>query len=430
MLLKRCDRIIVEGKVKKLDTKTRNDILKANSEFAKDALRVLGFAYKEAEKKSKDYEDKMVFVGLQGMIDPPRAEVKDAIVRCKSASIKVVMITGDYIDTAVAIAKELGIEGKAVQGEDLRKMDLDKEVEQIGIYARVNPEDKMKIVEALKKKDFVVAMTGDGVNDAPALKKADMGIAMGITGTDVAKEASDMILTDDNFASIVNAVEEGRGVYDNVQKSILYLLSSNIGEVFIVFFAMLFDSMLNISLPFIKPFQLLWINLVTDGLPATALSVDPTDHDIMTRKPRRLKSGVLNRFNMGFMISIGIIMMVGVLGVYYYYRTILMHEHIYAISVAFTTLMMFQMFNLFNCRSLTKSAFKVGVNWKLVGAVALSILLHILLLAFATVFPTFGEKINVVAISLFDWVIVTLVASSVLVVWEVLKVFGVKATSE
>ncbi|MBT3465298.1 calcium-translocating P-type ATPase, SERCA-type [archaeon] len=425
ILLKNCDRIIIDGKVKKLDSKTRKQVMDKNLELSSEALRVLGFAYKEltAKTKKSDYEENMIFVGLQGMIDPPRSEVKDAIAKCKSASIKVIMITGDYIGTAKAIATELGIEGKAILGEELKNIDLAKEVENIGVYARVNPEDKMLIVEALQNKGHVVAMTGDGVNDAPALKKADMGISMGITGTDVAKEASDMILTDDNFASIVNAVEEGRGIFDNIMKFILYLLSSNIGEVFVVFFGMIFNSGFAIS-----AFQLLWINVVTDGLPATALSVDPIDDDVMTRKPRKMKSGVLNRFKMWFMVSIGVIMMIGVLGIYEYSFKASAGNQVYATTMAFTTLMMFQMFNVFNCRSLVKSTFKVGIfsNMHLVKAVIFSITTHVGLLFVTKIFPAFGESIGITILSLMDWLIVSAVASTVVIVWEILKGVGIK----
>ncbi|MFC1752403.1 calcium-translocating P-type ATPase, SERCA-type [Thermoproteota archaeon] len=290
MMLSLCRQIEVNGKIRKITPKDKKKVLEKNDLFASEALRVLGFAYKPLKKgdKKKNYEKDLIFVGLQGMIDPPREEVKDAIARCEEAGIKVIMITGDFIGTAKAIAKELNIPGKAITGDELKKLDLHGHVEDIGVYARVNPEDKLKIVEALKKKGHVVAMTGDGVNDAPALKKADIGIAMGISGTDVAKEASDMMLLDDNFSSIVSAVEEGRSIYDNIRKFVNYLLSSNIGEVLVVFVAI----MIGLPLPLIAV-QILWMNLVTDGLPALALGVDPSSKGIMKRPPRKPKSTIM-----------------------------------------------------------------------------------------------------------------------------------------
>jgi len=282
VVIELCDRIYINGKIERLTPQQKKKILAANELFAKHALRVLGFAYKESEILE---ETNMVFVGLQGMIDPPRLEVKEAIKKCNSAGMKVVMITGDYKATAEAIGRELGLTGKAIDGQQLEQIhNLEEHIEEISIFARIDPKHKVRIVEALKTRGHIVAMTGDGVNDAPALKKADIGIAMGITGTDVAKEASDMILTDDNFASIVNAVEEGRGIYDNIKKFVRYLISSNIGEILTLFIGL----MIGLPLP-ITALQILWINLVTDGLPALALGVDPKEPDIMERPPRNPK---------------------------------------------------------------------------------------------------------------------------------------------
>ncbi|HKL43750.1 MAG TPA: calcium-translocating P-type ATPase, PMCA-type [Candidatus Absconditabacterales bacterium] len=292
VVLKKCDRILINGKIKKLTQKDKKRILDKNNEFAKDALRVLGFAYKNvAALKSgnvETLEEDLVFVGLQAMIDPPRKEVKDAIVQCKKAGIKVVMITGDNIVTAKAIASELGISGEAMEGISLEKLndsEIENLVKSVGVFARVSPRHKQKIVKALKKHGHVVAMTGDGVNDAPALKYADIGLAMGITGTDVTKEAGDMILLDDNFATIVKAIEEGRGIYDNIKKFVSYLLSTNFAEILIIFISVL----IGLPVPLIA-IQILWINLVTDGFPALALGVDPANPNIMSKRPR--KSGV------------------------------------------------------------------------------------------------------------------------------------------
>ncbi|MBN1274795.1 cation-translocating P-type ATPase, partial [Candidatus Woesearchaeota archaeon] len=319
-ILKRCDRILVNGRVRAL---TKNDLKVVDGQirsFSEQALRVLGFAYNQGRKKG-DAEKRMVFVGLQAMIDPPREEVKTAIAKCRSAGIKVIMVTGDHLVTAQAIAKQLGIEGEAMEGKDIVGMDLRKEVKRIGVFARVNPEHKLRIVDALKHNGHVVAMTGDGVNDAPALKKADIGVSMGVTGTDVAKEASSMILTDDNFASIVSAVEEGRNIYDNIKKFVNYLLSSNIGEVLVMFVAILigFTAMVDGEMSVVVPlgmFQILWINLITDSLPALALGVDPADPNIMGRKPRDAKEHIIGRNMMWNIAVIGVLMTVSVLFVF------------------------------------------------------------------------------------------------------------------
>ncbi len=314
-----CNRILINGKVRNITQKDVEQIKKTNEQFSSEALRVLAFAYRplaknEKEDNIKSVEKNLIFVGLQGMIDPPREEVKIAVQKCKTAGIKVVMITGDYKGTAVAIGREIGIEGRAVDGQELQSIDLDKEVENIGIYARVNPKDKMKIVEALKKKGHVVAMTGDGVNDAPALKRADIGIAMGITGTDVSKEASDMILTDDNFASIVNAVEEGRGIFDNIRKFVNYLLSTNLAEVLVLFTAMILAGWLGfldgegkLILP-LTALHILWMNLVTDGPPALALGIDPHSKSIMEKPPRNIKENIISKKIFVNIFLVGLIM--------------------------------------------------------------------------------------------------------------------------
>ncbi|MBS7622012.1 HAD-IC family P-type ATPase, partial [Candidatus Bathyarchaeota archaeon] len=274
VILERCDYILKEGKVERLEKKEKEKILKVNEEMASQALRVLGFAFKELEEKFNDEtaEKGLIFVGLMGMIDPPREEAKEANKKCQEAGIKTVMITGDHKLTAVAVAKEIGMlddnNTKVLTGEELDKLsdeEFEKIVEEVRIYARVFPEHKLRIVKALKKKGHIVAMTGDGVNDAPALKQADMGIAMGITGTDVTKEASDMVLADDNFATIVKAVEGGRGIYDNIRKFVFFLLRCNFDELGIIgIFALL-----GLPLP-LNAAMILWINLVTDGGPAIA----------------------------------------------------------------------------------------------------------------------------------------------------------------
>lgn len=298
-LLARCDRILENGKVRKLTAEDREAVKRENLSMAESALRVLAVGMNEierlpAELTSATFETGLVFVGLLGMIDPPREEVKTAVAKCRDAGIKPVMITGDHKITAVAIARQLGImeEGdKAITGVELAKMtdaDLRAGIEKISVYARVSPEHKVRIVKAFRDHGKVVAMTGDGVNDAPALKLADIGIAMGITGTDVSKEAADVVLADDNFATIVSAVEEGRRIYDNILKVIQFLLSTNTGEIIVLLVAVV----LNWDSPLL-PIHILWVNLVTDSLPALALSVDPAAPDIMRRKPLDSRRGIM-----------------------------------------------------------------------------------------------------------------------------------------
>jgi Ca2+-transporting ATPase len=363
----------LENEIIPLTESKRQEILEVNARFGESALRVIGFAFKEigADKAfSETDEDDFVFVGLQAMIDPPRDEVKTAIRHCSEAGIKVVMITGDHQGTAVAVAKEIGITGKSMIGRDLEKLtgeDLEKTVQDIAIYARVNPEHKHKIVEALQKKGHVVAMTGDGVNDAPALKKADIGIAMGITGTDVSKEASDMVLTDDNFASIVNAVEEGRGVYDNIRKFFVFLLSGNIGEVATIFILI----MLGFPTP-LTATQILLVNLVTDGLPATALSVDPFEPGAMKRKPRKRDEKIrkgLGNFLIGYPLLMTLVAVTLFLVEFKGTGNV---ER--ARTFAFLTVVFFELYQSFAARSTMFPSFKVGLfkNKLLLAATAIS----------------------------------------------------------
>lgn len=299
-LISRCDRILIDGEIKPLTRKETEVINEANIEMAEQALRVLAAGYKDvdsipSEMTSEAVEKGLIFLGMAGIIDPPRVEVRDAVMTCRAAGIKPVMITGDHKITAIAIAEALDIkeEGEiALTGAELDKMsdeELSARIEDISVYARVSPEHKVRIVKAFRKRGEIVAMTGDGVNDAPALKLADIGVAMGITGTDVSKEAADVVLTDDNFATIVTAVGEGRRIYDNILKAIQFLLSTNIGEVLVIFIAILF----NWDSPLL-PIQILWINLVTDSLPALALSVDPAEPDVMSRRPENARKNILS----------------------------------------------------------------------------------------------------------------------------------------
>lgn len=421
IVLKLCNYIQMEDKIRKISEKDREYILKVNDDFSKDALRVLGFAYRDVTnvKNLNEVEQELIFVGLQGMIDPPRLEVNDAIKKCKTAGIKVVMITGDYKGTAIAIAKELGIEGKAVDGQELDKINLDKEVENIGIYARVNPEHKMKIIKALKKKGHIVAMTGDGINDAPALKTADIGIAMGITGTDVSKEASAMILTDDNFASIVNAVEEGRCIYDNIKKFVFFLLSCNLAEVLILFVAMLIgfaDSEGRIVIPLIA-IQILWINLVTDGFPAVALGFDPGDANIMKRKPRHPKEKIISNDIMLNILLIGVIDMVGVLWLF----NNALPDVTRARTVAMTLLILLE---LIVAISAIRQQFHTRFfsNPWLYCAITISIILQLIL-----IYTPLNTLFKLAPLQIIDWVAIVIfcIASYILrqAGWEIIKLF-------
>jgi P-type Ca2+ transporter type 2C len=408
VLIEKCDRILVNGKVQRLNRQKKKEILKQNEEFAKQALRVLGFAYNEDFKKKEDAEKEMIFVGLQAMIDPPREEVKDSIKECQNAGIRVIMITGDQIATAEAIAKELGITGKAVTGHDLEKINLNKEIKNIGIFARVNPEHKLNIVKALKDKGHVVAMTGDGVNDAPALKKADIGISMGLSGTDVAKEASDMILTDDNFTSIVSAVEEGRGIFDNIRKFVNYLLSSNLGEITAIFFAFVLSPFLFPNAALVLPLtaiQILWVNLVTDGLPAVALSLDPHAKGIMQRKPRPAHESILSKSSWTDIIIFGMLIGIATLILFFMYHG---SGAAKAQTIAFTALVVFEIVRI----RMIRSDYKLGIfsNKWLVAAIIGSLLLQLVV-----IYTPLAKVFGTVPLELLDWGVIVLFGIGLLV---------------
>ena len=414
IIIKRCNRILIDGKVKYITKSEKQKILEINDSFAKDALRNLGFAYKEIEDKIS--ETNLIFVGLQAMIDPPRKEAIVAVNKCEQAGIKVIMITGDHKLTARAIADQLGIKGRAITGEDLDKMsdsELVKHAQDIAIYARVNPSHKVRIVDALKKHGHIVAMTGDGVNDAPSLKKADIGVAMGITGTDVAKEASDMILVDDNFASMVAAVEEGRTIFDNIQKFVEYLLSCNIGEVLTIFTAII----IGLKLPLIA-IQILLMNLLTDGFPALALGVEPEEEDVMSRGPRKPGASIVDKRGLVRLSVYGAIMMIGTLLLFNFYNP--EQNIMYAQTVAFTTLVMFQMFHVFNSRSLENSVFKIGLfrNRKLWYAVMLSIGLQLVV-----IYSPLNSIFQTVPLGWQDWALILLASSSIFIIREIHKLF-------
>jgi Ca2+-transporting ATPase len=441
VLLSRCTRELVGNEARPLTAGRRLEIIAGNDDLAGQALRTLGVAFCKLPKegfRTEDYdarfEQNLIFAGLIGMIDPPRPEAQAAVARAKHAGIRPIMITGDHQRTAAIIASELGImqNDRVLTGVELEGMTdeaLERAVQDVSVYARVNPEHKLRIVKALQHGGATVAMTGDGVNDAPALKAADIGIAMGVTGTDVSKEAADMVLADDNFASIVAAVEEGRAIFANIQKFLRYLLSSNIGEVMTMFFGVLLAGVLGLApdsaggvvLPLLAT-QILWINLVTDGAPALALGVDPPDHGIMNVPPRPTNEGVITARMWAGIAFVGAIMAVGTLGVLDASLPGGLIEGDgslqYGQTMAFTTLMLFQLFNVFNARSDERSAFRgLFVNRWLWAAVGLSLILH----AAVIYVPFLQHGFSTVGLSLRDWLLCLGVASTVLWLRELSK---------
>jgi Ca2+-transporting ATPase len=443
VLLSRCSHERVGEEAMSLTEQRRREILASVDQMASEALRTLGIAYRPVPHDDvngdvdEGIEHDFTFLGLIGMIDPPRPEAKEAVRLANDAGIRVIMITGDHPRTAQAIAGELGIIQKGarvVAGPELNTFDdeqLRKVVQEVSCYARVSPEHKLKIVRALKKNGNVAAMTGDGVNDAPALKTADIGVAMGITGTDVSKEAADMVLTDDNFASIVAAVEEGRGIFSNIRKFLRYLLSSNIGEVFTMFFGVMFAAFLGLRagenellvLPLLAT-QILWINLATDAAPALALGVDPAGQHLMKQKPRAKSQGVIDREMWIGIFFVGAVMAAGTLGV----MDLSLPgglvgnagELKHARTMAFTTLVLFQLFNVFNARSDERSAFRdLFTNKWLWFAVGLSVLMQV-----AVVHVSFLQTaFSTTALSLENWLTCAAVASSVIWAREIFKFF-------
>jgi P-type Ca2+ transporter type 2C len=433
VLLGRCSQELVGETTRNLSADRRRQILEANDGLTGRALRTLGIAYRAlpkdalaADEADESVEHDLVFAGLVGMIDPPRDEARDAVARAKVAGIRSIMITGDHPRTAGVIAVDLGIaaDGRALSGAELERMTdaaLDQAVQDVSVYARVNPEHKLRIVKALQRTGAVVAMTGDGVNDAPALKSADIGVAMGITGTDVSKQAADIVLTDDNFASIVAAVEEGRTIFSNIRKFLRYLLSSNIGEVMTMFFGVILAKLIGLEpdgsgvvLPLLAT-QLLWINLVTDGAPALALGVDPANPRAMTRPPRSKAEGIITRQMWFGIFFVGSVMALGTLlvldaslpGGLITGSGTLRHAQ----TMAFTTLMLFQMFNVFNARSDETSAFRdLFTNRWLWAAVGLSLVAHVAVLHA----PFLQKAFSTTPLSAGDWMRCIAVASSVL----------------
>jgi Ca2+-transporting ATPase len=423
-LLDKCNSILLNGNIESLTSEHIARIQAANETMATGALRVLAMAYKDIDKvpdnNEAEMEGRLVFIGLMGMIDPPREEAKEAVRLCKRAGIKPVMITGDHKITAAAIAEELGIlaEGdETVTGAEVEAMsdeELKDRVKNISVYARVAPQHKVRIVKAWQDWGQVVAMTGDGVNDAPALKRADIGAAMGIVGTDVAKEAADMVLTDDNFSTVVSAVEEGRIIFSNILKSIQFLLSCNVGEILILLIA----TILNWREPLL-PIHILWVNLVTDSLPALALGADPAEKDIMNRKPRDPNRGIFDRGMTTRIVYQGA--MVGLLAL----TAFVIGQRVDVVTgrtMAFTVLALSQLAHTFNVRSNMKSIFKVGLltNVKLLWAIVFSALLQI----FVIIVPQVSEIFKVKALNGEQWLIVGALSLAPLLIVEIQKLFS------
>jgi len=427
-ILSCCKQIQIDGKKQPLTDDIRESLLETNHEMADRALRVLAMAFKQTtpenikqEKENLEYEHKveLVFVGMQGMMDPTRPEVPEAVQRCKKAGIRVIMATGDHQTTARAIAREVGILNEnqsVITGSEVENMDedeLEAALEDTSVFARVAPDHKHRLVGALQRLGYVVAMTGDGVNDAPALQAAEIGIAMGITGTDVTKETAEMVLTDDNFASIVNAVEEGRIVYKNVRKVVKFLLSTNIGEDITLLSSLVLFAARGLI---ITPVQILWVNLVTDGILDITLAMEPKEEDVMDEPPRKQGSQIINREILINILIVAIVMAAGTLFMYQYAQN---GSQAYAQTVVFTTLAMFQVFNAFNCRSRTRSVFKMGFfnNPYLLMAIAASILLQIS----AVYVPFMQSALGTAPLSPIDWLYIFLVSSTILVVDEIRK---------
>ncbi|NUK29058.1 cation-translocating P-type ATPase [Parageobacillus sp. VR-IP] len=386
--------------------KTIQDIIQ---QMANQALRTIALAYRplqahERITSEKEAEKNLVFIGIQGMIDPPRPEVKKAVQQCREAGIKTIMITGDHVLTAKAIAKQLGVlppNGKVMDGPTLSRLsvdELEEVVDDVYVFARVSPEHKLKIVKALQRRGHIVAMTGDGVNDAPAIKAADIGVAMGQSGTDVAKEAAALVLLDDNFATIQAAIQEGRNIYENIRKFIRYLLASNVGEILVMLFAML----LALPLPLV-PIQILWVNLVTDGLPAMALGIDRAEENVMKRPPRHPKEGVFARGLGWKIISRGFIIGVVTLAAFMTAYERSGNDLVYAQTVAFATLVMAQLIHVFDCRC-ERSIFDRNPfeNIYLFGAVIISVLLLLVVIYY----PPLQGIFHTMPIAPFDWLLI------------------------
>ena len=420
-ILKNSSYFLKNNKIIKLDDKTKELFLKKAEQLAKKGYRVLALSYKNLPNHinsvSKDLVNHLIFMGFVGMKDPPRASVKEAVQKARNAGIRIIMKTGDHKETALAIAKEIGlISGKAqaLTGKDLEKLSNEqfiKAVKEVDVFARVTPKMKMKIIQTLQGQGEIVAMTGDGVNDAPALKKSDIGISMGIIGTDVARESSEVILTDDNFASIVNAMEEGRIVFQNVRQTSFYLITTNVAEDVTIVSSLA----MGFPLPML-PIQLLYLNLVTDGVNDVALAMEPGHHDVLNQPPRDKNEKILNKQLIPFLLLTAGLMIIGTIPLFKYFLPQGLDK---ARTVAFTSMSMFQLFNVLNMRSLKKSLFKIGIfsnKWVILALIAsLAFMLGVIY------FPPLQNIFKFVSLNLGEFLIITLIASSVFIAGEIYK---------
>jgi len=417
IILNLCKYVDNDGTIEIIDDKTKETISNNVSEMTNSALRVLALAYKKIEnnliENPDEVEKDLIFVGLAGMMDPPRQEAKDAVASCKTAGIKVVMITGDHKSTASSIADEIGVltNGKVLTGGELDKLDEDQfmdVVQDVQVYARVYPEQKVRIVEALQKHKNIVSMTGDGVNDAPALKKASIGVAMG-SGTDVSKESADMIIQDDNFATIIQAIKEGRKIFDNIKRFVKFQVSTNVGAILTIVSA----SLLSLPVPF-NPIQILWINIIMDGPPAQSLGTEGAEEDIMNRSPE--KGNILNKNTLTRIIIAGIVMAVGTLALYFYELSYNGNIKI-ATTVAFTVFVIYQLFNAINNRANSKE--KNNFFWI---AISVSFLLQLLVIYL----PYLQGIFRTTAIGVTEWVLIIVVAATIILCEKILNRFMVK----
>ncbi len=424
-ILSICNKISINGKLLDFTKEYKAKVLENSNIMSDKSLRVLAFAYKDISKENivlDSLEKDLIFIGMVGMIDPPRLEVKDSIKLCKSAGITPVMITGDHKNTAFAIANELGIAeniSQAITGHEIDKFkeeEFNEKIINYRVFARVSPEHKVKIVKAFKSHGNIVSMTGDGVNDAPSLKAADIGVAMGITGTDVSKGASDMILTDDNFSTIVSAVEEGRKIYLNIKKSIVFLLSCNLGEILTLFTAIL----LNWNSP-LQPIHILWVNLITDSFPALALGVDKTKEDVMNNPPRNPKESIFVKSDKVQLIINGVLIGGITLFAFKLGERLYADSLIHAQTMAFVVLSVSQLFLSLSLRSNTKSAFSLGLfsNKYLVYSILLGIFLQVIIISISFIANIF----KVTPLLLYDWIVVILVSLIPFAINEILKLF-------
>jgi Ca2+-transporting ATPase len=420
IILGQCSRIYKKGEENTFSDKDKADILQINEELSNQALRNLGFAYKKLSFKEFEdmrndeakLESELIFLGVTGMIDPAREEVKPLIAQCTESGIRVIMITGDHGTTARAVARDIGIAGDVLTGDDLDKLteeEFEKKVDTISIYARVNPGTKMRIVDTLKKQGHIVAMTGDGVNDAPALKKADIGIAMGITGTDVAKEASDMVLLDDKFSTIIAAIEEGRGIFHNIRKFVVYLLSCNLAEVIVVFFGVLLFQKLPLTAT-----MLLWINVVTDGIPAVALGLDSAERGIMRYSPKVFQAQIISKSVMVEMVLSSSVLAAQIL---FLYILNLKYGAQAAQGAAFVAIVFFELVHLYSVRSGYKVSF-FSNKWLLI-----SILVTVSLQIFIVYTVFLADLFGIKPIDTYNWFYIITASIWLWLAFRLVKIF-------